>query len=129
MGFWACGGEVHLGDEGGLLDVGVGVLDVVVVEADLADGEREGVGEEAGELFEGLGGGVGGLVGVDAGGGEDAGRLGAVARARALASSWPRASSKARCMVSGPLPMPMARRVVTPAAWARARTAGRSVSS
>ena len=59
-----------------MLDGGIGVLDVVVVEADLADGEAERVGEEAGEFFEGRGGGVGGLLGVDAGGGEEGGEGG-----------------------------------------------------
>ncbi len=75
-GFPCCGGELHLGEEGGLLDLGVGVFDVVVVEAHLAGGEAEGVGEKAGEFFESGGGGVGGLAGVDAGGGEDAGEIG-----------------------------------------------------
>lgn len=70
------GGEFELADEGGFLDGGVRVLDVVIVEADLADGEAEGVGEEAGEFFEGRGGGVGGLVGVNAGGREDPGEAG-----------------------------------------------------
>ncbi len=37
---------------------------------------HERVGEEARELFEGVGGGVGGLLRVDAGGGEDAGEAG-----------------------------------------------------
>ena len=75
-GFAGGGGELQLGEEGTFLHVWVGVLDVVVVEADLADGDRERVGEETGEFFEGLGGGMGGLVGVDAGGGEQAGLAG-----------------------------------------------------
>ena len=42
------GGDAELGEEGGLLDVGSGVFDVVVVEADLADGDAAGVGGEGG---------------------------------------------------------------------------------
>ena len=55
---------------------------------------------------------LGGFLGVDAGAGVDAG-------GRAVVAS---AISRAWCMVSGPSPMPMARMVWTPAAWARART-------
>ena len=42
------GGDAELGDEGGLLDVGSRVFDVVVVEADFADGDAAGVGGEGG---------------------------------------------------------------------------------
>ena len=42
------GGDLHLGDEGGLLDGDVGVVEVVVVEADLADGDAAWVGGEGG---------------------------------------------------------------------------------
>ena len=42
------GGDLHLGDEGGLLDGDVGVVEVVVVEADLADGDAAGVCGEGG---------------------------------------------------------------------------------
>ncbi len=42
------GGDLHLGDEGGLLDGGQGVVEVVVVEADLAYGDAAGVGGEGG---------------------------------------------------------------------------------
>ena len=72
-GFAGDGSDLHLGDEGGLLDVGVGVVEVVVVEAYLAYGDAERVGGEAGEAFEGLWGGAGGLLGVDADAGVDAG--------------------------------------------------------
>ena len=71
----ACGGgDFHLGDEGLLAGCrGCGVFDVVVVEADLADGDAAGVGGEGGEFFEGFGGGAGGLLGVDSGAGVEGG--------------------------------------------------------
>ncbi len=72
-GFAGGGGYLHLGCEGLLLDRGEGVIEVVVVEADLADGDAERVGGEVGQFAEGLGGGVGGLLRVDAGAGVDAG--------------------------------------------------------
>ena len=68
-------GDLHLGEEGLLLDGDVGVFEVVVVEADLAYCDAAGVGGEAGELGEGLGGGVVGLLRVDSGGGEDGGQV------------------------------------------------------
>ena len=67
------GGELHLGDEGGVLAGGEGALEVVVVEADLAAGDDERVSEEVGDLGEGCVVGEVGVAGVDAGGGEDAG--------------------------------------------------------
>ena len=48
MGLRSGGGDLHLGDEGCLLDGGSGVVEVVVVEADLADGDATGVGGEGG---------------------------------------------------------------------------------
>ena len=41
-------GDAELGEEGGVLDVGRGIFDVVVVEADLADGDAARVGGEGG---------------------------------------------------------------------------------
>lgn len=75
-GFAEVGGDLHLCDEGRLLEGDGGVVEVVVVEADLADGEAEGVGGEAAEGGEVLGGGLVGLLGVDADAGVDAGCLG-----------------------------------------------------
>ncbi len=63
----------HLGYEGGFLDVGKGVVDVVVVEADLADGDALKVGCEGGEFGEVFRCGAGGFLGVYACAGEDAG--------------------------------------------------------
>ena len=42
-GFASGSGDLHLGDEGGLLDIRQRVVEVVVVEADLADGDTAGV--------------------------------------------------------------------------------------
>ena len=50
------GRDVELGDEGGLLGGDVGVFDVVVVEADFADGDAARIGgerREFGERFRG----------------------------------------------------------------------------
>src|ERR1039458_8551606 len=57
-------------------DGGGGVFDVVVVEADFADGDRAGVGGESGELGEGLRSGGGCLLGMDSGAGVDGGEIG-----------------------------------------------------
>jgi len=65
------GGDLHLSVEGLMLDGDIGVFEVVVVEADLPDGDAAGVGGEAAELGEGLGGSVVGLLGVDSGAGVD----------------------------------------------------------
>src|ERR1039458_3381495 len=70
------GGNAELGEEGGALNVGGGVFDVVVVEADFADGDRAGVGGESGELGEGLRSGGGCLLGMDSGAGVDGGEIG-----------------------------------------------------
>lgn len=72
-GFAGGGGNAHLGDEGLLLDVDRGVVEVVVVEANFADGDALRVLRKLSELGEGFGVGLVGLLGVDAGGGEDAG--------------------------------------------------------
>ena len=77
-GFACGGGDGHLGDEGGLLDVWEGVVEMVVVEANLTDGDAAWVGGEGGEPGEGFGGGAGGLLRVDADAGEDAGERGRV---------------------------------------------------
>jgi len=66
------GGDVRLGGEGELLCGDVGVLDVVVVEANLADGDAEGVGGKGGDFLESVLGGLRGFRGMDSGGGEDA---------------------------------------------------------
>ena len=63
------GGDLHLGEEGLFLDVGGGVFEVVVIEADLADGDAAGVGGEGREFFQGFGGGAGSFLGVDSGAG------------------------------------------------------------
>jgi len=44
------GGDGHLRDEGGLLRGDVGVVGVVVVEADLADGDAVFIGGEGSEF-------------------------------------------------------------------------------
>ncbi len=49
-GFAGGGGDLHLGAEGGLLGGDVGVVEVVVVEADLADGDAAWVSGELGRL-------------------------------------------------------------------------------
>ena len=116
-GLAGSGGDPELGDEGGVLGGDVGVVEVVVVEADLADGDAARVCGERRRVFAGLRGWPGGPPGMDAGGGADLGSAGW--------TWW--AISRARCMVSGPSPMPMARMVVTPAGGGvRARTCGRS---
>jgi hypothetical protein len=40
------GRDAELGQEGGVLDFGRGIFDVVIVEADLADGDRARVSGE-----------------------------------------------------------------------------------
>ncbi len=70
-GLARAGGDVHLGDEGGLLNLGVGVVEVVVIEADLANGDAAGVAGEGCELGEGVGGGLVRLLRVNAGGREE----------------------------------------------------------
>jgi hypothetical protein len=68
----ACGsGDLHLRNEGGLLDRDFGVFEVVVVEADLADSEAARIGCEFGQLGERVGRGSVGLLRMNARGGED----------------------------------------------------------
>ncbi len=74
-GFAGGGGDPHLGAEGGLLGGDVGVVEVVVVEADLADGDAPWICGEFGQFGEGFGGGLVGLLRVDAGAGPDGGVL------------------------------------------------------
>jgi len=72
----ACGGgDLELGDEGGVLGRYVRVVEVVVVEADFADGDAAWILCEYGEFFEVFGGGLVGFLWMDAGGGEDLGVL------------------------------------------------------
>jgi hypothetical protein len=52
----------------------VGIVGVIVVEADLTDGDAERVLGEGSECSEGIGSGGGGLCGVNAGAGDDVGR-------------------------------------------------------
>ena len=47
--------NLHLRDEGGLLDGNLGILEMVVVEPDLADGEAARIGCEFGELCQASG--------------------------------------------------------------------------
>jgi hypothetical protein len=70
------GGDFHLGGKGLALFLARGVV-VVVVEADFADGDDVGVVAEGFEFFEGVGSGEAGFVGMDSGGGIDAGDVGA----------------------------------------------------
>ena len=72
----ACGGgDLELGDEGGVLRGDIGVVEVVVVEADFADGDAAWVGGKFFQFGEVFGGGLVGFLGVDAGGGVDLGVL------------------------------------------------------
>ena len=63
------GGGGELGDEGGLLDVYIGVAGVVIVETDLADREAERVARKLAQLAEGFGRGAVCFLRMDAGGG------------------------------------------------------------
>ncbi len=65
------GGDFHLLDEGMLLDGDLWVIEVIVVQANLADGDAEGLPGEAGELGQGLRVSVMGLLWVDSGAGEE----------------------------------------------------------
>src|SRR5260370_1346777 len=65
------GGNLHLRDEGGLLDGDLGIVEVVVVEADLADGEAAWVGCEFGKFGQSFGSSATRLLRMNAGGGED----------------------------------------------------------
>jgi hypothetical protein len=56
---------VHLGDEGLLLDCRLGVVEVVVVEADFADGDATWIGGEGFEFRQGFVGCAGGLLRVN----------------------------------------------------------------
>ena len=69
------GGKLHLGDEGGLLGGDVGVVDVVVVEADLAEGDAFFLCDQGREFGEVFGRGLVGFLRVDAGAGVDVGVL------------------------------------------------------
>ena len=72
-GFAGGGGDLHLGDEGLLLDCGQGIVEVVVVETDFADGDAAGIGGEGGDFGEVFWGGLVGFLGMDAGAGVDVG--------------------------------------------------------
>ena len=61
------GGNGHLREKGRLLDSRVRVLDVVVVEADLADGDGARIRRELFEPGDGVGRRLVSLLGVDAG--------------------------------------------------------------
>ena len=54
MGLRAAAAMLELGDEGGLLGGDVGVFDVVVVEADFADGDAAGVARRGRRVGRGL---------------------------------------------------------------------------
>ena len=73
-----CGGDLHLRDEGSFLHLGHGVVDVVEVEADLADGDASDALAEGGQQGKGFGGGLAGFLGVDAGAGVDLWEVGGV---------------------------------------------------
>lgn len=73
-------GDVKLGEEGLLLDIGCGVIDVVVVQADLADGDTARIGCERAHAGESVRGGVCRFLGVDADAGEDGGKFGRAGR-------------------------------------------------
>ena len=60
------GGDGHLGAEGGLLDVDVRVVEVVVVEADLADGDAERILRQQSQTSKGFGRCLMGFLGVNA---------------------------------------------------------------
>ena len=65
--------ELHLGDEGLLLDGDLGIVEVVVVEADLADGNASFMGGQSGQFFKGFEGRAGGLLRMDSCAGVDGG--------------------------------------------------------
>ena len=67
-------GYLHLSDEGGAAGWGCGVVDVVVVEADLADGNHPLVCCQPRQLGQRVGVGPVRLLGMDSGAGEDCGR-------------------------------------------------------
>ena len=75
-GFAHAGGDPQLGEEGGFLDFGVGVVEVIVVQADLADGETAWMLGKFFELSQGFWSSPMGFLRMDAGGSEklEAGR-------------------------------------------------------
>ena len=64
-GFAKFGGQAHLGDEGQLLRGNPGVVEVVVVQADLANRDASRIERKAGQPAQGFAGGAGGLLGMN----------------------------------------------------------------
>ena len=84
-----------------LLDRNLGIVEVVVVEADLADRDAAWVGGEAGQLVQGFGGGAGGLLRMDAGAGVDRWQAGAAGRVGDLERLVHRRRGLRRCRWRG----------------------------
>ena len=70
-GFAGGRSDLHLGDEGGLLGWDAGIFKVVVVEADLAEGDALFLRDERCESGEIFGGGLMGFLWMDTGAGVD----------------------------------------------------------
>ena len=72
MGLRASRGDAHLLDEDVALDFARGEV-VVIIEADFAERDHFGVRQQFRQALEGFGGGLGGVVRMDADGGVECG--------------------------------------------------------